>query len=127
MGKLTGLSVTLFTIGGQALVGALEEATYEITNLDEDGSGVNEASEEPELVGRQRRITGTAMVDTVAALITIAESSNPTVAFSFNSGGMLYSGTLLVTTVGHQVRRKSLQKQQFTMKVYGTPTVTAPT
>lgn len=130
MAKLKGESCSIFTVGPTLtpvdLVDVLQNVEYEISIGDEDGSGVNEVSEDPEPVSRARVITGECLVEDEAHLVQLAESANPVVAFSLETGGNTYAGTGLLTRAAHSVRRKALQRSTFTIKVKGTPTVTAP-
>lgn len=120
------LDVTVFTVGGQALIGVLTDCTVESSVLDEDAASVNEIDEDPEPVARQRRITGTALVDTAAKLMQIIEGANPVVAFTFTTGANSYTGNALVSRVSHGTPRKRLPTETFELKVKGVLTVTAP-
>ena len=122
--RLKGSDCTIFSLGGESLLGELQEVTYQATIGDEDGSAINEISEDPEAISRMRQINGTAFVEDVPTFVAIAESSNPVITFNMNLGGLIYSGTALITQAEHQVRRKALQQQRFTLKIKKTPTVT---
>lgn len=121
-----GIDVTVFTIGGETLVGILNNADYESNVATEDGASINELSEDPEPVGRSRRITGEANVDDEAAFIALIEGASPIVTFSFNSGANTYAGNGVLSQVTHRTRKRALQTETFTIMVKGTPTITAP-
>ena len=125
MAKLKGVSVSVFTLGGASLVGVLTDSTVSIDIAEEDGSGVNEFWGESEATGGDWQITGTALVEDVASLMTLAIAAN-TVTISYNTGGNTYAGTGLITQAGHQIKRKALQTQSFTIKGKGILVATGP-
>lgn len=125
MAKLKGVEATVFTMGGTSLIGVLTEISVQANVGDEDGSAINEIDEDPEPVSRSRQITGTALVEDVPNFIAACEGVNPVVTFSYNSGGMTYAGSALISQVTHSTRRKALQTESFTLKVKGKPTMTA--
>lgn len=122
---LTGLDVTLFSLGGTAMVGMLENATLEVTNATEDAAGVNERWAENTIVGSNWRIEGELNVATVAGILTEAVGDGA-VSVAFETGGNDYTGNGVVETASHQVNRRSLQKQRVSIQGNGALTVTAP-
>jgi hypothetical protein len=128
MARFIAKDATVFTLDSVAMIGTLEEATVEFTVGDEDSAAVNEINEFASPVSRSCRITGSMFVDTGGAkLAVIAAGSDPVVTTTWTTGANSYTGDFLVTTASHMVRKKSLQKQQFTLKSQGAITVTAPT
>lgn len=121
-----GVDVTVFTIGGETLVGIINNADYETNVATEDGGSINEISEDPEPVGRSRRITGEANIDDEAAFVALCEAASPIVTFSFNTGANTYAGSGVLSQVTHRTRKRALQTETFTIMVKGTPTITAP-
>jgi len=126
MARLTHESVSVWSLDSEDLLGELENITISSNITDEDGSAINEVNEDPIAVARARTISGTAQVATEALLLQLIESGDPYVAFVLTTGGNSYSGNALLTAASHELRRKSLQRVQFTLKVKGSMTTTAP-
>jgi hypothetical protein len=127
MARFAAKDVTVFTLDSNTLITVLDEASIEITLGEEDSAAINEISYFASPVSRTTQITGSAFVDTGGAkLIQIANSTTPQVAVSYTTGGNAYTGTFLVMQAGHQIRKKTLQKQSFTFKSQGAVTITAP-
>ena len=125
MAKLKGVSVSVFTVGGANLAGELTDSTISIDISEEDGSGINEFWGESEATGGDWQLTGTALVEDVARLMALAIAAN-TVTITYNTGGNAYTGTGIITQSGHQIKRKALQTQSFTVKGKGVLVATPP-
>lgn len=122
--RLKGFDVSIFSLDGTVLLGELQDCTVTSTIGDEDGSSINEISEDPEPVSRMRTITGNMLVEDAPALMLIIESADPVVTIAYSPGGVNYAASALLTQTAHQAKRKALQTESFTLKIKGTPTLT---
>ena len=121
-----GTDVSVYTLGGTALIAELENAEVIVENQTEDGSGVNEPWSEMEIVGKSWRVEYEGHIGTVAALIAEA-ADDGAVTVAITTGANQYAGNGVVRTANHQTNRRSLQKQRCTIEGVGALTVTAPT
>ena len=119
-----GTDVTVFTLGGTAMIGVLHDCDIEMKVGSENAATIGQISENPQPVSRARRITGTAGVDSAVKLAAAIEGNNPSVSFTVNTGSAIYSGNALLTQVTHRNGRGKLQEETFEMLVQGDWTVT---
>lgn len=127
MARKTAEACSVFTIEGTTLIGELMDVTISVSLGDEDASAINEVDDDPVPVSRSTTITGSCFVDVSATLVAKALTADPVVTFVVTTGGNSYSGTGLLSTASHEVKRKSLQKQSFTIKSKGAVVGVAPT
>lgn len=114
MARISGLQVSVFTLGGTALIADLDDCTLTIENNEEDGSGIKDLFENHIPLKYRWQIEADIFVATVASLMTIAAGATPTVTVSFNTGGNTYSGTCMIKTAAHHTP-DGLQKQRITL------------
>src|ERR1051325_10091543 len=103
MARISGLQVTVFTLGSTTLVGDLDDCTLTVENNEEDGAAVKDLWENHIPLKGKWQIEAEIFVATVAGLVTVAASATPTVTVSFNTGGNTYSGTAMIKTAAHHV------------------------
>lgn len=92
----------------------------------EDGSCVNEASEEPVAMARARTISGEGLVDDEALWMQLIEAADPVLTLAITTGANAYAGSGILVSATHGVARRQLQTQSFEIRIIGTLTVTAP-
>lgn len=121
-----GTDVTVFTLAGNALVGVLHDAEITIQVKEVEAKGVADTDDWPQHVGRSTTIRGNMEIADggSAVLMGTANSSNPAVSYSITTGAGTYSGTALITSIGHRFERDNIQMHPVEMKVRGTHSVT---
>lgn len=122
--RLTGVNVSVFTLGGNALVGELTNATMEMTTATTDTKGVSDWWADPQAVGASFRITGELQASGTLALMGTAATTNPVVAFTATTSARSYSGTAVISSIAHRIERENVQTYSITLDSKGTVLVT---
>lgn len=110
---------SVFTIGGSAFIGDLINGVAEITVATQEGKGIAETDNFPIPVGRSFRLNGELQASGSIVLMGTANSSNPLVSFTANTGAGMYSGTAIITSISHRFERESIQSYSITLDAQG--------
>lgn len=111
---------TVFSLGGTAMITALQNATIVSEVKDEDAAGVHDVWEYPWAVKGRWHIEADIFAESIAALMPLVGT---VVTVTFTTGAGSYSGSVLVTMGSHQVNRDSLQVQKAMLKGQGAATI----
>lgn len=121
--RLKGQNVSVFTLGGTALVGDVVNANIEIAVATQEGKGVADNDNFPIAVGRALKITGELQCSGSVVLMGSAYGGTA-VSFSVTTGAGTYSGTAVVTSISHRIEREGIQSYNVTLDSQGAVTVT---
>lgn len=123
--RQTGLNITLFTLGANALLGRLRQGNLRVTTDVDEGSGGADEWEFPYANGTTIEATGDLQIaDTaeLAALIATAGTSAIKVAAQFQFGGASFAQPMLLRMVTHGSKEGENQTEKVTLSGRGTPT-----
>lgn len=115
--RVTGLSVSVFTLGGSSFITALTDVTVHIDAKSEDASGIADQFEYAWAVKNKWHMDVDTFVESSAALMLLQGSS---VTVSWISGATTYTGTALVKMTSHNAKDGALQKVKGTLEGQGT-------
>lgn len=121
--RLTGVNVSVFTLGGNALVGELTNATMEMNVATAESKGVADWWNDPQAVGAALRITGELQASGTIALMGTAATTNPVVSFTATTSARTYTGTAVISSIAHRVEREGLQTYNVTLDSKGSVVV----
>lgn len=121
--RIPATQATIFTVGGSAHIGNLINCTIEITNATQEGKGVADVHNYPVFVGRSYRLDGELFAAGSIVLMGTANSSNPVVGFTADTGHARYEGTAIISTISHRVEREGLQTYAITLDSLGSVTI----
>lgn len=125
--RRNGLSVTVFTLGGDSYICELENATVSIEVESEDVAGVCDVWGYEWPLTKSWSLECTCWVaGSGATMLKDAADGDAQVAVSFTTGGNAYTGVALITSASHEISRKGHQKWSVTLKGQGALTVTTP-
>lgn len=108
--RKSGLSATVFTLGGAEYLCDLDNATLSIEVENEDARGVCDEWSYAWATSKAWSVDAELFVGTNAALITDMISGDSIVTVVLNTGANTYTGTGLLTSGSHSVGKSGLQK-----------------
>jgi hypothetical protein len=117
-----GDHVTVFTADGTDILDDITRAKFIPENKIEEGKGVGDLWDEPEIVGKNWRVEAECEVSTVALLTTECVNDGY-VVLDINTGANRYQGNAVVQTAPHTFERDGIQKQDVTFLGRGLPTL----
>jgi hypothetical protein len=129
----TNLDVSLFSIGGVAMLADLKDGVLTVENSIKDGSGIADRKEYPHLLKTRLTIesefeinltSGDGSGVTSANLVRLASAgtlANKLVAYDINAGGIIVTGNAIMTRAKHVLDMEELQRYMVTLKGKGTP------
>ena len=121
--RKSNFDVSVFTIGGTAYLGDLENATLTVNVDSEEAKGIADEWNYAWATAKGWTIEADTFVATTAATLTDAASGDALVTVAFTSGGNTYSGNALIKSATHSVGRASLQRQKFSLEGQGALTI----
>lgn len=128
--RCSGLTVSVFTLGGTAYIGDLEEATLTVDNNLEEGRGIKDVAKFPIPLRGNWRIEATLFCASDAPLMSAAVGTAPSVSVTFTVNASTstavngkYTGTANIKTAAHRTPA-GLQKVNCTLSGKGALTVT---
>lgn len=108
--RKTGLSVSVFTLGGTDLKCSLDNASLSIEVEQEDARGVCDEWSFAWATSKSWSIDAELFVEATAPLMADMISGDALVTVTFNSGANTYTGNGLLTSGSHSVGKSGLQK-----------------
>ena len=117
--RKTGLDVSVFTVGGNAYLGNLDNATLTVTVDTEEAKGISDQWNYPWATARGWSIEADTFVATTAPTLLDAATGDALVTIAFTSGAGTYSGQGIIKTASHSTGNKQLQKEKFTIEGQG--------
>ena len=119
-----GSNVTVWSLGGSAVVGQLHNAEMEFEVKTAEAKGISDTDDWPQEVGRAFTVRGEMEIIGSAFAMGTANSSTPTLVLAFTTGAATYAGTAVLTRASHRVERDGLQMLNVELKGRGAMTVT---
>lgn len=124
-GHHIGADVTVWSLGGNTLIGSLKKATLTYNVTEQEGKAVNDTDDYPVGTGRGLEISGEMMLQGSALFMgSINASGQPVVAYSATTGAGTYAGTALLRQVDHTFEVDGIQMMNVRLKSRGAHTVT---
>lgn len=117
-----GDNVTVFTADGTDILADVTEAKFIPEIKEQEGKGVSDLWDNPEVVGKNWRVEATVEVST-AAILTAECVNDGYVVLDINTGANRYQGNALVKTAPHSFERDGIQMQNVTFLGRGAPTL----
>lgn len=123
--KQTALDWTTVNIFGTDYIALATSIKFTADIKTAEGKGIADIDAWPVLAGRENSVSLDLMVPKpgTASLMGTAQSANPSGTISLNSGANTYSGSAVLTNVGHTVERDGIQMQSVTLGIRGSVTV----
>lgn len=121
----SNLNVTVYSVGGSSYLGELDSGSVSFTSDVEDGSGVADIWEFPNVLGTDIEIQADHFVTTQAALFHLAGANNVSaiqVAVILTLGGVTVNCPMTMSAASHKIEAGQVQMQGVTFKLRGTPT-----
>lgn len=120
----SNLNVTVYSVGGASYLGELESGSISITSDSEDGSGVADIWEFPNVLGTDAEIQTNHFATTQAALFHLAGQNNITsvqVEVILTLGGTSVTLPMTMSAASHRIEAGQIQMQNVTFKLRGEP------
>lgn len=125
MAKVAATGITAFTLDGTSIVAKFDTADLTIEVSTEEAADVNAVWSSPSIVGKSWSLSGSGSIDTTA-FFTGKADTDPTLTVVFTTGAKSYSGTGILTSAAHGVRRFGNQTESWQIVGVGALTVADP-
>lgn len=120
----TNLDVTVFTVGGTALIGRMKSGRLSASTLRTEGAGLSSRWKFPNSVGTEYSVSGDLYISSTAPLMLLMDNASITaldVTVTMTIGVLSFECPMTLKGVVHVVEEGQIQMENCTLEMRGDP------